>query len=70
MDCKKLFDIPKTEMAGNESNRRVYSTEALSPTVTAIQGGNQEPKVITSCAGFNEIGTKCLNSKVGGCSLL
>ncbi len=29
-----------------ESARRVYSDDGISPTVTAMQGGNQEPKIL------------------------
>lgn len=32
----------------NESNRRVYDENGLAPTVTTMQGGNQEPKTITN----------------------
>ena len=40
----------------NESCRRVYSENGLSPTIHTCQGGNTEPKVAT---------TICLNSKGG-----
>jgi DNA (cytosine-5)-methyltransferase 1 len=34
------------EMKGNESIRRVYSADGISPTVTAMGGGHREPKVL------------------------
>ena len=39
------IEIGKADINGNDSTKRVYSTEAKSPTLTAIQGGNQEPKI-------------------------
>jgi DNA-cytosine methyltransferase len=39
------IEIGKADINGNDSIKRVYSTDAKSPTLTAIQGGNQEPKI-------------------------
>jgi len=33
------------DINGNESIKRVYGLSAKCPTLTAIQGGNQEPKI-------------------------
>lgn len=33
----------------NESCKRVYSEEGISPTIHTCQGGNTEPKVMTKC---------------------
>ena len=44
----------------NESCRRVYNTEEISPTIHTMGGGNTEPKVLIT----NE--TICINSKVDG----
>ena len=60
MNCKKVYDIPKSDLKTNESSRRVYSAEAIAPSVTTICGGNQEPKILASAE------TECLNSKVDG----
>lgn len=42
--CVGMLDIK-----GQESVRRVYSTDALSPTLTTMGGGNREPKILDSC---------------------
>jgi len=39
------IEIGKAEINGNDSIKRVYSVDAKSPTLTAICGGNQEPKI-------------------------
>ena len=43
MDCKMVGMLP---MKGNESIRRVYSTEAISPSIVTNGGGNHETKVV------------------------
>ncbi|MGG0757543.1 DNA (cytosine-5-)-methyltransferase [Brevibacillus laterosporus] len=35
------------DMKGNESIRRVYSAEGISPTLTTMGGGQREPKILT-----------------------
>lgn len=35
------------DMKGNESIRRVYSAEGISPTLTTMGGGHREPKILT-----------------------
>ena len=54
MNCKKVYDIPKSDLRTNESSRRVYSTDAISPSVTTICGGNQEPKILASWDSYND----------------
>ena len=53
MNCKKVYDIPKSDLRTNESSRRVYSAEAIAPSVTTICGGNQEPKILASWDTYN-----------------
>lgn len=48
---------------GYESSNRVYSEDGISPTLTAICGGNQEKKVLVNEKTDRTI---CLNSKVDG----
>lgn len=43
--CKKMGMIPKELMRVYESARRVYSDEALAPTMNTCGGGNLEPKI-------------------------
>jgi site-specific DNA-cytosine methylase len=38
-------EIGKADINGNDSIKRVYSVDAKCPTLTAICGGNQEPKI-------------------------
>lgn len=51
---KKIYDIPKTQMRGNESLRRVYD-DSESPTLDSMRGGNREPKIaVKLVGGFGE----------------
>ncbi|CWU41480.1 TPA: DNA cytosine methyltransferase [Listeria monocytogenes] len=48
-------------LAGNlpgshEQNSRVYGTAGVSPTLTTMQGGGQEPKIIQKKRGYNKGG--------------
>jgi len=38
------IQIGTADIKGNESIKRIYSTQGKSPTLTAVCGGNQEPK--------------------------
>ncbi|AQP59579.1 DNA cytosine methyltransferase [Listeria monocytogenes] len=54
-------DPLKVIVAGNlqgshEQNSRVYDTEGVSPTLTTMQGGGQEPKIIQKPRGYNKGG--------------
>ncbi|HDM9104565.1 TPA: DNA (cytosine-5-)-methyltransferase [Listeria monocytogenes] len=40
----------------HEQNSRVYDTEGVSPTLTTMQGGGQEPKIIQKQRGYNKGG--------------
>ncbi len=42
---KKVYDIPKAHMRGNESIRRVYSEDEECPSLDTMCGGNREPKI-------------------------
>ena len=42
----QLEMVGMLDMKGNECIRRVYSPEGLCPTITTMQGGNTQPKVI------------------------
>ena len=39
------IQIGKANISGHDYNKRIYSIDGESPTLTAIQGGNQEPKI-------------------------
>ena len=42
----RLEMVGMLDMKGNECIRRVYSPEGLCPTITTMQGGNTQPKVV------------------------
>lgn len=44
----KLIQVGMLNERGNESNRRVYSEEGLSPTLNSMNGGNRQPKIMTT----------------------
>ncbi len=44
------------DIKGNDSIRRVYSTDGISPTVTTCEGGHREPKVLVEYDRQNGIG--------------
>lgn len=49
--CARDYKDPQCVVVGNlaskfESTNRVYSPEGLSPTITTMGGGNQEPKIV------------------------
>lgn len=42
----KIDVVGMLGIKGNESIRRVYSKEGISPTITDMQGGNRQPKIL------------------------
>jgi len=40
----------------HDQNSRVYSTEGIAPTLSTMQGGGQEPKIIQKPRGYNKGG--------------
>lgn len=53
----KCIQVGTLDIKGHDCIKRVYSGEGISPTLTAMQGGNRQPKIIDK--------TMCLNSKGG-----
>lgn len=41
----KLLQVGYLDIAGNESNKRVYSENGLCPTLNSMNGGNRQPKI-------------------------
>ena len=41
----KLVQVGNLDIKGNDSIKRVYSPNGLSPTLTTMEGGNRQPKV-------------------------
>jgi DNA (cytosine-5)-methyltransferase 1 len=46
----KCVQVGTLDIKGMDCIKRVYSGEGLSPTLTNMQGGNRQPKVITAAA--------------------
>lgn len=42
-DLQLLFRLP---IKGKDQIKRVYGINGTSPTITAVQGGGQEPKIL------------------------
>jgi len=47
---KKCIQVGEADINGFDAIRRVYSTEGKAPTLTTMQGGHREPKII--CGAF------------------
>ncbi|ALS22145.1 DNA cytosine methyltransferase [Paenibacillus naphthalenovorans] len=45
-DKHGILQIGLLDIKGNEQIRRVYSPEGISPTISTMQGGNRQPKII------------------------
>ena len=58
----KLIQVGMLNERGNESNRRVYSDEGLSPTLNSMNGGNRQPKIL--CVGNVHPSGKGMNGQV------
>lgn len=41
-----LKQVGKLDIAGNDCIKRVYDSEGISPTLTTMEGGNRQPKII------------------------
>jgi len=44
---RQLVQVGELTTRGAESNRRIYDSNFLSPTLSAMQGGNRQPKIFT-----------------------
>ncbi len=42
----QLKQIGKLDISGNDCIKRVYDSEGISPTLTTMEGGNRQPKII------------------------
>ena len=42
----RLLQIGTLDIKGQDNIKRVYSSEGISPTLTSMQGGNRQPKII------------------------
>jgi len=57
LEDNQIKVVGQLDIKGHESIKRVYSQEGLSPTLTNMQGGNRQPKVLIKNAtkkGFDE----------------
>jgi DNA-cytosine methyltransferase len=60
-----LCHVGEADIKGNDNLKRVYHPDGKAPTLTTMQGGNQEPKVfiVQRPRGANEGGIKATNGK-------
>lgn len=54
-----------TDIKGSDSIKRIYAESGKSPTLTAMGGGNREPKILQVPRGNNSGGIRAENGKVG-----
>lgn len=59
----KCVQVGKLDIKGHDSIKRVYSDEGLSPTLTDMQGGNRQPKIITHSSYVNKKYEEFINEK-------
>ena len=45
-DRHGILQVGKIDIKGNDQIKRVYSPEGVSPTLSTMQGGNRQPKVL------------------------
>ena len=50
-DLQLLFRLP---IKGKDQIKRVYGINGTSPTITAVQGGGQEPKILVKIEEINK----------------
>lgn len=55
-DRHGILQIGMIEMKGNDQIRRVYDPNGVSPTLSTMQGGNRQPKVVVSYSRKTGIG--------------
>jgi len=46
IEKNKLIQIGEINIKGNDSIKRVYSQDGICPTLTNMQGGNRQPKIV------------------------
>lgn len=49
-----LKQVGKLDIAGNDSIKRVYDSDGLSPTLTTMEGGNRQPKITEMFNPYNK----------------
>lgn len=42
---KRIIEMGRLDIKANDQNKRVYDSKGLSPSLTTMQGGGQEPKI-------------------------
>ena len=70
-DGEPMFTLPSQDRHGiviagrlpsaRQQSGRVYSSNGLAPTLSTMQGGDQEPKIIQRARGYNKGGTHQLS---------
>ena len=62
--CHHIADA--TDISGNDSIKRVYADSGKSPTLTTMQGGHREPKVLLNESADKEGRAYCLTASYSG----
>lgn len=57
MEQPELNMLGLLDMKGNETVRRVYDTEGLTPTLTTSEGGHRQPKILEASYSAEGVGT-------------
>lgn len=67
---KQILQIGTLDIKGNEQIRRAYGSDGLSPTLSTMQGGNTQPKILdfpciaASRGRYNSDGTTSQKSEI------
>jgi len=61
-ETNRCREVGKLNIKGQDCIKRVYSTEGISPTLTTMQGGNRQPKIIKEKANSNELLKTIINN--------
>ena len=52
---KRILQVGELDIKANDQNKRVYSTGGISPSLTTMQGGGQEPKIVQPISAPNTL---------------
>ncbi|WP_369900975.1 DNA cytosine methyltransferase [Lactiplantibacillus plantarum] len=64
-EVNQIGNVSKSKsFGGNPQVGRVYGTDGISPTLSTMQGGGREPKIISNPHGYNKGGTRTISPTV------
>lgn len=53
---KQIIIIGKLNIRGHDQIKRIYSIDGIAPTLSTMQGGQRQPKIVTLGSVVNMIG--------------